>query len=58
VSGNPTDAKTLAGEFERFQVVDVRYPNEWDAGHIDGAMHIPSITCSTGPGSATVPVRS
>jgi len=32
---------TLGREFERFQVVDVRYPNEWEAGHIDGAVHIP-----------------
>ena len=37
MSGSPIDAETLAGEFERFQVVDVRYPNEWQAGHIDGA---------------------
>lgn len=35
------DVKTLAGDFEHFQVVDVRYPNEWEAGHIDGAVHIP-----------------
>jgi rhodanese-related sulfurtransferase len=25
----------------QLQVVDVRYPNEWEAGHIDGAVHIP-----------------
>lgn len=35
------DAATLATAMDRFQVVDVRYPNEWDAGHIDGAVHIP-----------------
>jgi rhodanese-related sulfurtransferase len=23
------------------RVLDVREPDEWDAGHIDGAMHIP-----------------
>lgn len=23
------------------QIVDVRYPNEWEAGRIDGAVHIP-----------------
>ena len=23
------------------QVLDVRFPNEWDAGHIDGALHVP-----------------
>jgi len=35
------DADTLARDMERFQVVDVRYPNEWDAGHIKAAVHIP-----------------
>ena len=35
------DPATLASEMSRFQVVDVRYPNEWEAGHIDGAVHIP-----------------
>src|SRR5688572_8101074 len=35
------DAGRLAREIGRFQVVDVRYPNEWEAGHIDGALHIP-----------------
>ena len=31
----------LAAALEEFQVVDVRYPNEWEAGHIDGSVHIP-----------------
>jgi rhodanese-related sulfurtransferase len=35
------DPVTLAREMGRFQVVDVRFPNEWEAGHIDGAVHIP-----------------
>jgi rhodanese-related sulfurtransferase len=35
------DPATLAREMSQFQVVDVRYPNEWEAGHIDGAVHIP-----------------
>lgn len=35
------DAKAPAGDFGHFQVLDVRYPNEWEAGHIDGALHIP-----------------
>lgn len=35
------DPATLAREMGRFQVVDVRFPNEWEAGHIDGAVHIP-----------------
>jgi rhodanese-related sulfurtransferase len=35
------DPATLAREMGKFQLVDVRYPNEWEAGHIDGAVHIP-----------------
>ena len=35
------DPATLASEMGQFQVVDVRYPNEWEAGRIDGAVHIP-----------------
>jgi rhodanese-related sulfurtransferase len=35
------DPARLAREKGQFQVVDVRYPNEWEAGHIDGAVHIP-----------------
>lgn len=35
------DPKTLAGRLETVQVLDVRYPNEWAAGHIEGALHIP-----------------
>lgn len=26
---------------DEFQLVDVREPDEWVAGHIDGALHIP-----------------
>ncbi len=36
------DVSTLARDLRQFQVVDVRYPNEWDAGHIEGAVHVPS----------------
>ena len=35
------DPATLASEMGPFQVVDVRYPNEWEAGHIDGSVYIP-----------------
>ena len=35
------DPQALARQMERFQVVDVRYPNEWEAGHIAEAVHIP-----------------
>ena len=35
------DVEGLAGAFDQFQVVDVRFPNEWESGHIAGAVHIP-----------------
>ena len=35
------DPQTLARRMHEVQVLDVRYPNEWEAGHIDGAVHIP-----------------
>ncbi len=35
------DPGALARDMDQFQVVDVRYPNEWEAGHISGAAHIP-----------------
>ena len=35
------DPDALAADMERFRVVDVRYPNEWEAGHIRGTVHIP-----------------
>lgn len=35
------DPETLARDLAMVQLVDVRYPNEWEAGHIEGAIHIP-----------------
>ena len=35
------DPQTVADSVERVQLVDVRLRNEWEAGHIDGAVHIP-----------------
>lgn len=35
------DAQTLARRLHQVQVLDVRHPNEWEAGHIEGAVHIP-----------------
>jgi rhodanese-related sulfurtransferase len=35
------DADTLAERLDEVQVVDVRTPEEWDAGHIERARHIP-----------------
>ena len=41
VTGAPIDAQTLVRDMGSFQIVDVRYPNEWEAGHIEGAVHVP-----------------
>ena len=35
------DCKNLQGSGEDHVVLDVREKEEWDAGHIDGALHIP-----------------
>jgi rhodanese-related sulfurtransferase len=34
----------LAEHLVDVQVVDVRWPNEWAAGHIEGAFHVPQDT--------------
>ncbi len=35
------DAQTVAKRLEQIQLVDVRYGNEWEVGHIEGAVNIP-----------------
>ena len=35
------DVRQAYEDRERFQIVDVREPFEWDAGHIKEAVHIP-----------------
>lgn len=35
------DPQTVADRLGQVQLVDVRYDDEWRAGHIDGAVHIP-----------------
>ena len=36
------DAAVLAQRLDELQLVDVREPDEWDAGHIERARHIPA----------------
>ena len=49
----PTETpKGLAARVTEVQVVDVREPNEWTAGHIDGSVHIPLNTLLAGGSSA------
>ncbi|HWI04867.1 MAG TPA: rhodanese-like domain-containing protein [Acidimicrobiales bacterium] len=35
------DPHTVADRLDQVQLVDVRYDKEWQAGHIEGALHIP-----------------
>ena len=35
------DPQTVADRLDQVQLVDVRYDTEWQAGHIEGAVHIP-----------------
>ena len=35
------DPQTAAERLDQVQLVDVRYDKEWEAGHIEGAVHIP-----------------
>jgi rhodanese-related sulfurtransferase len=35
------DPQTVADRLDTVQLVDVRYDKEWNAGHIEGAVHIP-----------------
>jgi rhodanese-related sulfurtransferase len=35
------DPKQVYEHRDRVQILDVREPNEWEAGHIDGAIHVP-----------------
>lgn len=43
VPEEPLSAATLVDLRSEVQVVDVRWTSEWEAGHIDGAVHIPLI---------------
>jgi rhodanese-related sulfurtransferase len=35
------DPKAVAERLDELQLIDVREPEEWEAGRIDGALHIP-----------------
>ena len=41
MSARTLDPQALAREPGRFQVIDVRNPHEWEAGRIEGAVHLP-----------------
>ena len=41
MSGELNDPRELDEKRDEVQILDVREPYEWDAGHIDGSIHIP-----------------
>jgi rhodanese-related sulfurtransferase len=54
------DLTQPAGVFasrDNVQIVDVREPYEWEAGHIDGAVHIPLNQLMAGAGQDLDPSR-
>ena len=44
---SPRDVKSLQERKEKAVYLDVREPNEWNLGHIPGAVHIPRGTLET-----------
>ena len=52
-----SDLETPRGVYERrdeIQIVDVREPYEWDAGRIEGAVHIPLNDLMAGQGQEEI----
>ena len=45
------DPQELFERLDQYQVVDVREPYEWDAGHIEGAVHLPLARVMAGQGT-------
>lgn len=43
----PRDVQSLLEKGEKAVYLDVREPNEWNLGHLPGAMHIPRGTLET-----------
>ena len=45
------DVRQLHDHLAEYQVLDVREPYEWEAGHIEGAVHLPLPEVMAGRGS-------
>lgn len=41
------DPRTVFEKMQDFQVIDVRWPHEWEAGRFEGARHIPMDEIAT-----------
>src|SRR5439155_1424004 len=48
------DVRQLHDHLDRYQVLDVREPYEWEAGHIEGAVHLPLAEVMAGRESAVL----
>jgi rhodanese-related sulfurtransferase len=51
------DPRTVQERRDQVQLLDVREPDEWAAGHIDGSIHIP-LGVLPGPARRARPRRS
>ena len=45
------DPRELYEHREQYQILDVREPYEWDAGHIEEAVHVPLADVMAGRGT-------
>lgn len=45
------DLEQLYREKDSVQILDVREPYEWEAGHIEGALHVPLARVMAGEGT-------
>jgi rhodanese-related sulfurtransferase len=52
-----TNVKGVYDRLDQIQLVDCREPYEWDAGRVDGAIHIPLKALMAGSGPALDPSK-
>ena len=52
-----TDVRQVHEHASQVQVLDVREPFEWEAGHIEGAVHVPLNTLLSGDSGGLDPER-
>jgi rhodanese-related sulfurtransferase len=48
------DVKQLYEAQDRWQILDVRDPWEWDAGHVDQSVHVPLAEVMAGRGTESL----
>jgi rhodanese-related sulfurtransferase len=50
----PSEVREMVASGEPIAIIDVREPNEWNLGHLPGAVHLPRGTIET-KGEALIP---